>query len=129
MPSGRLCRVTEVKSILLSPKLRLALFSSSPSFTFDKSADVTTRKRIPHQTPNIAGRKANLPNAAELSYSIAGISRLHTDAAIITPAAIPEIALLKPLSSSPLIKKTQAAPSTVPKSGIIHPKIISKIIT
>ena len=76
----------------------------------------------------MAGRKANLPNDTELSYSIAGISKLQMDAATITPDAIPEIAFLNPSLNSFLIKRTQLAPSTVPKSGIKHPKIISKNI-
>jgi hypothetical protein len=40
------------------------------------------------QKPTAAGTKANLPRADDIS--IEGISRLHTDAATITPAAKPE---------------------------------------
>jgi hypothetical protein len=103
-----------MKSILFSPKLRFALFRISRSFSLEKALDVTKRKKMPNHAPSVAGKKASLPSAAELSYSIAGINKLHTDAAIITPEAIPEIAPPELFPSSLRVKNTQPAPRRVP---------------
>ncbi len=42
---------------------------------------------MPNQNPTTAGRNASLPISADCS--MAGTSRLHTEAATITPAAKP----------------------------------------
>jgi hypothetical protein len=60
---------------------------------------------------------------------MAGISRLQTLAAVITPAAKPVsmrcIVMLKLF----FIAKTQAAPRDVPRNGMESPFTISSIIT
>ena len=53
--------------------------------------------------------------------SIAGINRLHIDAATITPAAKPASERCTKSPRDFFIKNTQAAPSVVPKKGIIIP--------
>ena len=52
---------------------------------------------------------------------MAGISRLHTDAATITPAANPVSARCTVSLSVFFMKNTQAAPSDVPRNGIKMP--------
>ena len=46
-----------------------------------------SRKKIPTRKPTAAGRNASFP--IEAHCSIAGMSRLHTEAAVIMPAAKP----------------------------------------
>ena len=53
--------------------------------------------------------------------SMAGISRLRTDAATITPAAKPVSARCTVSLSVLFMKNTQAAPSDVPRNGIKMP--------
>ena len=62
--------------------------------------------------------KLNLPRE---EYSIAGNSKLHTDAATITPEAKPES--IDDILSSSFLKDTNAAkaPKVVPKRGIKAP--------
>ena len=61
--------------------------------------------------------------------SMAGISRLQMDAATITPAAKPaRERCIKSLSVF-FIKNTQAAPSVVPKKGIMIPRKASIYLT
>lgn len=66
-----------------------------------------------------AGTKANFPLSPAISN--AGISNDQTDAAIITPDAKPNSNFSIFLLISPFIKNTVAAPSVVPKKGIINP--------
>ena len=61
--------------------------------------------------------------------SMAGISRLQIDAATITPAAKPARARCTRSPSDFFIKNTQAAPSVVPKKGIIIPRKVSICFT
>ena len=74
-----------------------------------------SRNSTPSQNPITAGRKAHLPSSA--ACSIAGIRRLQTDAAAITPAANPVRARwsVSPMPRSR--KKTQPAPRDVPRKG------------
>gem|GEM_PF-3415502 len=76
-------------------------------------------KAVPPQNPPTAGRKASRPRWA--LCSIAGIKRLQTDAATMTPAAKPVSARCSPSDICSFIKKTQAAPRVVPINGIINP--------
>ena len=71
--------------------------------------------------PVAAGIKASLPISCDIS--MAGISSDHIDAATITPEAKPNISFLGLLPISCFIKKTVAAPSAVPKNGIVSPCI------
>ena len=60
---------------------------------------------------------------------MAGISRLQMDAATITPAAKPARARCTRSPRDFFIKNTQAAPSVVPKNGIIIPIKVSIFLT
>ena len=66
-----------------------------------------------------AGKKAQAPAPADCS--MAGISRLQTDAATMTPEAKPVSPRCTRSPSSLFRKKTQAAPSEVPAKGISRP--------
>ena len=74
---------------------------------------------MPIQNPEKAGRNDSFPIHA--ACSIAGISRLHTEAATITPAAKPVKMRCMASLSCLRIKNTQAAPSVVPRKGIRMP--------
>ena len=78
-----------------------------------------SRNRIPSQNPAAAGTKDHFPSPAD--RSMAGISRLQTDAAVITPAAKPVSPRWIPSDSPCRIPNTQAAPRDVPKNGSSTP--------
>ena len=59
---------------------------------------------------------------------MAGISRLHTDAATITPAAKPVRARWMPSLKDFFKKNTQPAPRLVPRKGIKIPQNASCMI-
>jgi len=61
--------------------------------------------------------------------SMAGINKLQIDAATITPAAKPARARCTRSPRDFFIKNTQAAPSVVPKKGIMIPKKVSICLT
>ena len=86
----------------------------------------TSKNRMPSQNPTTAGTNAHCPMAAE--RSIAGIRRLQTEAAAITPAANPVNDLCTEAFSLFLINNTQDAPNMVPKNGIRIPRITFHII-
>jgi hypothetical protein len=75
---------------------------------------------MPSQNPINAGRKENAPRFSDCS--IAGIRRLQTDAATITPAANPVSARCTLSLSVSFIRNTHAAPNDVPKNGIKIPQ-------
>ena len=81
---------------------------------------------MPAQKPATAGTKEKLPIADE--RSMAGISRLHTEAATITPAAKPFNARCTASLKDFFIKKTHAAPKEVPRKGISMPQKASMIL-
>ena len=56
---------------------------------------------------------------------MAGMSRLHTDAATITPAAKPVRERWTTSLRERRMKNTQAAPRDVPKNGIKSPKKVA----
>ena len=60
--------------------------------------------------------------------SMAGISKLHTDAATITPAAKPVRARWMPSLRDFFKKNTQPAPRLVPRKGINIPQNASCIM-
>ena len=76
--------------------------------------------------PQAAGMKASLPSFSS-DLLIAGKSRLHTLAAVMTPAAKPVNMQMTALSKFFFIRKTHAAPSIVPRKGIRTPFKISDI--
>ena len=61
--------------------------------------------------------------------SMAGISRLHIDAATITPAAKPASERCTRSPRDLFMKNTQAEPSVVPKKGIMIPIKVSIRLT
>ena len=61
--------------------------------------------------------------------SMAGISKLQMDAATITPAAKPARERCTRSPRDFFIKNTQAAPSVVPKKGIMIPRKVSICLT
>lgn len=71
---------------------------------------------MPAQKPRNAGRNESAPMAADCS--MAGMSRLHTEAATITPAAKPVSERCTASLSDLFMKNTHAAPSDVPRNGI-----------
>ena len=81
---------------------------------------------MPAHSPTTAGTKASCPMASDCS--MAGIRRLQTDAATMTPAAKPVRLLCTISFSCPLRKNTMAAPREVPRKGIASPCIISLLI-
>ena len=75
---------------------------------------------MPSQKPRKAGRNESFPIPADCS--IAGISKLQTEAATITPAAKPVSERCTASLSAFFIKNTHAAPSAVPRNGIRIPQ-------
>ena len=78
-----------------------------------------SRNKTPIQKPVTAGRNAHFPNSAD--RSMAGISRLQMDAAVMTPAAKPVRPRWIPSDKSRLRKNTHAAPKVVPRKGSSRP--------
>ena len=78
-----------------------------------------SRNNTPHQNPMTAGAKASRPMLEDCS--MAGISRLHTEAATMTPAAKPVRARCKDSLKVFFRKNTHAAPRVVPRKGIKIP--------
>ena len=79
-----------------------------------------SRKSIPTATPAAAGINASFPISADMS--MAGMRRDHTEAATMTPEANPKSTFWTRGGILSLrIRKTQAAPSVVPKNGIRIP--------
>ena len=87
-----------------------------------------SRNSTPTQNPPAAGTKAQTPSPAASASSRAGISRLHTDAATMTPAAKPDSTRCTLRRSCRRRKNTHPAPSDVPKKGISNPHAICAVI-
>ena len=81
---------------------------------------------MPIQKPTAAGIKESFPMLSDCSS--AGSSRLHIEAATITPAANPVSARCICLFNVFRRKNTQAEPSDVPANGIKSPCAIEAII-
>ena len=112
MPSGMLCRVTaSTSSVVRFQGEATPSALAAPACRWGSRASIAIRKRIPSRNPPAAGSQPGMPDPS--AWSMAGISRLHTEAAIITPAANPR----KMRCTSALIlflkKKTRAAPRVV----------------
>ena len=115
-----LCRVTASTIIVVRRSWLLGPSASSLlACRWGITRSRSSRNKMPTQKPANAGRNASFPSAADCS--MAGISRLHTEAATITPAAKPvrERCTLSP--SDFFIKNTHAEPSVVPRNGIRIP--------
>ena len=79
------------------------------------------QNRIPSQKPTAAGKNASLPRSA--ACSMAGISKLHTDAATMTPAAKPVRARWMP-SLRDFFKRIHSLPQDLcPEKGSRSPRM------
>ena len=79
----------------------------------------STENIIPSKNPLAAGIAAGIPRFS--ASSIDGMSKLHIEAATITPAESPSIARRQEEPTPLPIKNTHAAPSAVPMKGINIP--------
>ena len=121
IPSGMLCSVTA--RTIIAVRLRLLLGPSACSLPICRCGirwSSARRNSTPSQKPANAGRNESLPSAVDCS--IAGISRLHIEAATITPAANPASERWTKSPSELFIKNTQAAPAAVPRKGNQYPE-------
>ena len=120
MPSGILCSVTANTSMVLFFQLPLGPSGSSASrCRWGISRSRASRNPIPRQKPTAAGINASFPMPSLIS--MAGISKDHTEAAIITPEAKPRSPFCTTRRIPCRRKYTQAAPAVVPINGIIIP--------
>ena len=120
MPSGMLWSVT-ASTIIVVRCRRLFGPSACPLFACRCGMmwSSASKNKMPAQNPSTAGKNDHRPSAAECA--MAGISRLHTLAATITPAAKPVSARCTASLSVFFRKNTHAAPSDVPRNGIRIP--------
>ena len=72
---------------------------------------------MPARKPTAAGIQGMIPCSAAMS--IAGLIKLHTDAAIITPAAKPKSAFWNKVLICFFMKNARADPSVVPARGTV----------
>ena len=122
IPSGILCSVTASSIIVVLASLLLCPSALSANiWRCGIVLSSISKNKVPIQKPTTAGTKAYAP--IELFCSMAGISRLHMEAAVITPAAKPVKARWTFRPSCFFIKKTNAAPKEVPINGIKTPII------
>ena len=126
MPSGMLCRATA--RIIFIERGRRELGPSEPQSStcwWGMTVSSSSRKHTPAAKPASTGHVLPMPSP---TCSSAGCSSDQKLAATITPDAKPSIELFV-LSLMPLrIISTIAAPSAVPKKGIVSPIIVSIII-
>ena len=125
MPSGKLCNVTASVSMVV--RLSFALGPSGVALPRCKCGVILSRinrKRMPAQNPTVAGMNASFP--MDSLALMAGKSRLQTEAATMTPAANDKRPRLRFCPICFFMKKTQAAPRTVPKNGMARPWAICK---
>ena len=107
MPSGTLWRVMAVTSSALCRQAP----SSGRRCRRGSRASSAPRKTTPASIPTAAGSAGGTSAAA--ARSMAGSSRLHTEAAVITPAAKPSSVRRNRGLGSPVRKNTMAAPRAV----------------
>ena len=114
--------------IMKSELLYSREFKSMQEFKeeLEKYIDWYNKKNIPSIKPVTAGTNCIFPRLCDCSS--AGIRRLQTDAAIITPAAKPLSIFVVFTESSFFIKSTHAAPSDVPINGINKPNMVDVIM-
>ena len=116
MPSGRLW-------IASAASIMVGFFSveagpsgsSEPTCRWGVKWSMTKSSSMPPRKPTAAGAHAGTgpPSAA----SSAGVMRLHTLAAIMTPAAKPKSALVKRSDMPWRANRTSAAPRVFPRNG------------
>ena len=124
MPSGMLCMVTASTVIVTRDSLVLGPSAETLLLCMCGVTWSSNRKNsTPSHSPTNAGTNAQSPIADDCA--MAGISKLHTDAATITPAANPVSARCTPTASVLRIKNTHAAPTAVPTNGISIPSNVS----
>ena len=114
MPSGMLCSVTASTSSVVRLKLVCTPSASlEPGCRWGIKASSTIRNNAPSAKPPAAGSHPGTPCSPAISME--GISRLHTLAAIITPAANPRNTRWNEGLISFLNRNTTAAPAAVIK--------------
>lgn len=86
---------------------------TDPGWRWGISVSMSIRNPTPKTNPPAAGNHPGIPDCS--ASSMAGIKRLHTEAATITPAAKPKNTRWIFLFISPRKKNTKAAPSIVIK--------------
>ena len=126
MPSGILCNVTASTIIVCLLKLLFGPSTELSRCICGVIVSSINRKNIPSIKPATAGTNCIFPRLCDCSS--AGIRRLQTDAAIITPAAKPLSIFVVFTESSFFIKSTHAAPSDVPINGINKPNMVDVIM-
>ena len=112
MPSGMLCSVTA--STIIVVRFQWAGRPSASSLSrcrWGSRWSRASRNTPPRRKPPPTGSRTLCPRSSTIS--MAGISRDHTDAAIITPAANPRNTFCMVWDIPFLKKNTMAAPSTV----------------
>ena len=115
IPSGILCKVTARTSFVVFFKVVEGPSSVLSICVWGTTLSNKSKNNVPIQKPANAGIKDNFPIFSDCS--MAGIKRLHIDAATITPAAKPARIFLVFTFSSLRITKTHAEPRVVPKKG------------
>lgn len=124
MPSGMLCSVTANTIIVVRLSLLFGPSDCSlPTCRWGIRWSKASKNSTPNQNPAKAGTNESAP--IEADCSIAGMSRLQTDAATITPAANPARQRCVRFPRLFFMKSTQAAPIVVPKKGIRIPRMVS----
>ncbi len=116
MPSGRLCNATAKMSIV-----GFFMLVGTPSGSglsrcrCGRKWSNNSRNPMPARKPIAAGSQPTTPCPCAISMD--GISRLHTLAAIITPAANPSSIFCTSSLICSFMKKAKADPSVVPARG------------
>ena len=114
MPSGMLCSVTARTSrVVRFQEEECPSGWSAPRCRWGITESRAMRKPTPRRKPPAAGSQPGTPWLS--ASSMAGISRLHTEAATITPAAKPRKIRWAPSVTRLRKKKTIEAPRTVIK--------------
>ena len=125
IPSGMLCRATA--SIIFIERGRRERGPSEPLSStcwWGMTVSSSKRKHTPAAKPASTGQVLPMPSP---TCSRAGCSSDQKLAATITPDAKPSIELFVFSLMPPRIISTMAAPSAVPKKGIVSPIIVSMV--
>ena len=106
----------------------------APSCKWGIAWSSASKNSTPAQKPTNTGTKKRLPKSAECS--IAGMIRIHADAATITPAAKPASERCTKSPSERFMKSTHAALSVVlikgmriPKKASIAPSFLARVFS
>ena len=126
IPSGMLCSATA--SIIFIERGRRECGPSgwlSSTCWWGIAVSSNRRKHIPDAKPASTGQVLEMPSP---TCSSAGCRSDQKQAATMTPDAKPSMALLVFPAIPPRIRNTMAAPSVVPRNGIVSPIIVSMLL-